>query len=71
MSKADMIETIQKEERKKWDSLKKAEKLFGKKDKLTIKRRAVWSAIYNLMESMSIKGLDAADTADLAKLDAE
>ena len=62
MTKAAMIQEIQRQEAKLFLELKEATRDFGREHEFTRSRRAAYSAIYELMAALSITmDIDLAD----------
>ena len=55
MTKKEMIETMQKEEAKRWETLQYFEGVSGHKDEYTRKALCRWGTIHRLMQDMGIE----------------
>lgn len=55
MTKANMIKAIQQREANLYLELKQTERLFGRDSSMATRSRAEWGAMYELMETLSIK----------------
>lgn len=57
MTKKQMILAIQVAEAKAWKQLSEDRAILGNDHNITIRSRAEWSTLYDLRESLGLKGL--------------